>query len=140
MPFYNSKEFAFSQVSVNILGRTINGFLGVKYAIKTDKAYLYGRGSNPLSIQSGNHSYEGEITMTQSEVEAMILAVKSQNPNMLLTQVSFDIVVAYTNDNVIVTDIILGAEISEYEKALKQGDKNMEIALKFMALGIQEGV
>jgi hypothetical protein len=137
---FNSKQYNFSQVSVNILGRTINGFLGIKYSIKTEKDYLFGRGNNPLSIQSGNNKYEGELSLTQSELEAMNIAVKQANPDGLLTQVAFDIVVAYASDTIITVDVIEGAEFTEYEKGMKQGDKNMEISLKFMALRIREDI
>lgn len=140
MPTFNSKEYSYSNVSVNILGRTVRGLLGVKYAIKADKSYLHGRGANPLSIQSGNKTYEGEIILTQSEVEAMVLATKAADPTNDLTDVAFDIVVSYGEGTRVTTDVILGAEISEYEKGMKQGDKHMEVSLKFMAIGINQGV
>lgn len=139
MPTFNSKEYGFSNVAVNILGRTVRGLLGVKYSIKTDKSFLHGRGSAPLSIQSGNKTYEGELQLTQSEIEAMVLVVKAVDPANDLTDIAFDIVVSYGEGTRVVTDIVLGAEISEYEKGMKQGDKNMEVSLKFMALGINEG-
>ena len=138
MPTFNSKEYSFSNVSVNVLGRTIRGFLGVKYSIKTDKAYLHGRGSNPLSIQTGNKTYEGELMLTQGELQALVITAKAADPLNDLTDVSFDIVVSYGEGTRVHTDIILGAEVMEYEKGMKQGDKHMEISLKFMALGIKE--
>ena len=138
MPF-NSKVYSFSNVSVNILGRNVRGLLGVKYTVKTDKAYLRGRGNKPLSIQSGDKSYEGELQLTQSEIEAMVLAVKSQDVNADLTDVAFDIVVSYGEGTRVVTDIVLGAEFTDYEKGFKQGDKHMEVSLKFMALDLKEG-
>lgn len=139
MPF-NSKQFAYADVKVVLLGRTLEGFLGVKYSVKTDKSRLYGRGKKALSIQSGNEEIEGSLTMVQSEVEALRAAVRAANPLAKITDISFDIVVTYGDTLTAVTDIIRGCEFTEYEKSLKQNDKYMEIELKFIALDIDEGV
>jgi hypothetical protein len=140
MPTFNSKNYEFADVSVRLLGRTVEGFRGVKYTIKTDQDALYGRGNKPLSIQAGNKSYEGELTVTQSELTGMEAAIKAISPTKDLTDVSFDIVVQYNDGTLLVTDVIKSARISEYEKGFAQGDKEMEVALKFMALNIQTNV
>jgi hypothetical protein len=137
---FNSKEYSFSNVSVNLLGRTINGCLGVKYGVKNDKSYLYGRGSDPYSIQPGVKSYEGELTVTQSEINAMVDAVKAADPTADLTDISFDVVIAYGEGNKVNTDVLVSAEFIDYEKGMKTGDKNMEVTLKIMALKLRENV
>ena len=132
---YNSEEYAWKDLSINVLGRVLNGVTGLKYSEKTDQTPLYGRGQKPIAIQSGNMSFEGEITLLQSEAIALQNAAKAANKRV--GQISFDIVAAYSIDTAINTDIIKGVKISDFEKALKQGDKNMEIAFKFMALDVQ---
>lgn len=137
---FNSKQYSFSDVSVIVLGRTLEGFRGVKYSVKADKEVLHGRGRKAFSIQTGNETVEGELMLLQSELEALRTAVKAANPNAKLTDISFDIVVTYGNGATAVTDTILGCEITEYEKGLEQSDKFMEISLPFLALDVKEGV
>jgi len=136
---FNSKQYAFSDVSVIILGRELQGFRGVKYSVKTEKEVLHGRGRKAFSIQQGAESVEGELMLLQSEVEALRAAVKAVNPTYKLTDVAFDIVVTYGNGLTAVTDIIQGAEFTEYEKGMESADKFMEISLPFLALDVKEG-
>lgn len=135
---FNSKQYQFSDIKVILLGRELEGFRGVKYKVSTDKEVLFGRGKKGLSIQSGNETIEGELMLLQSEVEALRAAVKAVNPLYKLTDVSFDIVVTY-GDSIAVTDIIQGAEFTEYEKGMEQADKFMEVTLPFLALDVKEG-
>lgn len=132
---YNSEEYSWKDLSINILGRVLNGVTGLKYSEKTDIAPVYGRGQKPIALQSGNMSFEGEITLLQSEAIALQNAAKAAGKRV--SQISFDIVASYAIDTTINTDIVKGVKISDFEKALKQGDKNMEIAFKFMALDVQ---
>ncbi len=134
---FNSKQFQFSDVSVIVLGRELQGFAGVSYKVKTEKTPVFGRGNKALSIQSGNEMIEGKLSLLQSELEAFTLAVKATNPLLKITDVSFDIIVTYGNGTDSRTDKILGCEFTEYEKGMKQGDKNMTIELSFVALDIQ---
>jgi hypothetical protein len=136
---FNSKQYSWSDTKVLLLGKTLTGIQGVKYSRKKEKEYVYGRGSKPLAIQDGNESVEGELTLLQSELELLRAAVRLKDPTANITDVSFDIVVSYDRDNIAVTDVIQGCEIMEYEKGMKQGDKFMEISLKFMALDVIEG-
>ena len=63
--------------------------------------------------------------------------MQSINPNYDLTSVAFDIVCTYGDGADSTTDIVLGAEITEYEKGMKQDDKFAKIDLPFIALGIK---
>lgn len=135
---FDSQQFAFRDIRVVLLGREVVGFQGVKYKVKQEKEFLYGRGSKPLAVQSGNESVEGSLTFLQSELEALVAAVKTIDPTKKLTQVSFDVVVTYGNSTDASTDILLGCQITEYEKGMAQGDKYMKIELPFMALDVKE--
>lgn len=137
---FNTRQYSFSDVSVNILGRTLEGFRGVSYKVSVEKEHLHGRGKKPLSIQNGAETIEGELMLLQSELEAMRAAVKAANPLAKLTDVSFDIVVTYGDGATAVTDVIQGCQFTEYEKGLKAADKFMEISMPFLALDVKEGV
>lgn len=137
---FNSKQYAFSDVKVIILGREIEGFRGVSYKVSVEKEHLHGRGKKPLSIQSGQETIEGELMLLQSELIALVTAVKAVNPNYKITDVSFDIVITYGDGTTASTDIVRSAEFTEYEKGMENGDKFMEVSMPFLALDLNENV
>lgn len=90
------------------------------------------QGQQAARHQRGNKSYEGSITLLQSEYESLKQACGGD-----ILDASFDIVVAYGNaskGDAIVTDILVGAEFTEDKTAWKQGDKFQEKVLPFIFL------
>ena len=136
---FNSAEYSFSDVNVVLMGRPIGGLRGIKYKVSQEKELLYGAGQEPRAALRGNKSYEGEVTVLQSELEAMLRAAGTGRDVTDLRGI--DIVVVYAPEEglPLVTDIVQGVEFKEVEKGLKQGDKFAEISLPFLALGIQYG-
>ena len=68
---FNSREYEWSDVNVVAAGRPVTGIRGVKYSSKQEKKVLHAKGNKPHSIQRGNKTYDGELTVTQSEYEAL---------------------------------------------------------------------
>lgn len=133
---FNSAQYSWADVKVIMLGREVTGLQGVKYKVSTEVEEVYGRGSLPLALQSGNKSFEGTIMLLQSEVDALEIAVATINPLYDLTDVQFDVVVTYGDAGSSHTDTIQGAKITDYEKGMEQGDKYMKIEMPFKALGV----
>jgi hypothetical protein len=131
-----ANQFNYRDVTIYLLGKKLTGAQGVKYSVKVEKEALYGRGNKAMSIQTGNESVEGELKILQMELELLIAAVKLKDPLAKITDFSFDLVVVYQQGLKAITDVIQGVEFSEYEKGLEQGDKFMEISLKFLALDV----
>lgn len=130
---------SWKDVRVVILGRSIEGIVDVSYKRITKKDHVRGRGNKSLGIVSGDETIEGKVTILQTELEAMVLA--AQTAGKTLTEVSFDIVHVYENDEeTTTTDIVVGAEFTEYEKKLGQSDPYMKIELPYMALELKENV
>lgn len=137
---FNSKEYEWNNLELVMLGRPVTGIRGVTYKASQEKEVIYARGNKPRAIQKGNKSFEGKLSLLQSELEALLVAAGKGKD---ITDIpAFDVVVAYApgNGGVIVTDIIKNIEFTESEKALKQGDKFMEIELPFIALDIEYNV
>ena len=67
----NTREYEWSDVNVIVAGRPVTGIRGVKYSSKQEKELLHAKGNKPIGIQHGNKTYEGELTLLQSEYEAM---------------------------------------------------------------------
>lgn len=132
---FDSRQYEFADLTLALGGRVITGFRGIKYSSKQEKELVYGKGNQPQSIQKGNISHEGEITLLQSELETLRLAGKGSVLGLRL-----DAVVIYgdpANGDVLVTDKIRGIEFTEDAKELKQGDKFMEVTLPFICLRIE---
>lgn len=135
-----AKEAAWKDLSVVIFGTTIEGLLEVKYKRTDKKERLFGRGSKAHGLVSGNEEISGSLTMRQSDLEAMVRAVQVASPGTPITKVSFDIIHSYENtEGLLTTDIVVGAQFEEYEKALAQGDTHMKITLPYIALDLKEG-
>lgn len=136
----NSKEYEWSDVHVVMMGREVTGIRGIQYDAEQEKTPIYGRGNKPRSIQKGNKSYSGTITILQSELEALQLAAGKNNS--ILDLPAFDVVNAYAPESggTIITDIVKSIEITKVPKGMKQNDPNMEIELPFVALDIQYNV
>jgi light-regulated signal transduction histidine kinase (bacteriophytochrome) len=136
--YFNSKQYAWSNVQAVMLGRIVTGLRGVEYKTSREKEPVYGAGDEPQGIQFGNKKYEGTITILQSELEALARFAKTNGFDDI-TDVEFDLVVAYVPQTgaPIVTDTIKFVSITEIPKAMKQNDKFMEVALPFIALGVK---
>ncbi len=129
---FNSREYEWADITVVVAGRPVTGFRAVDYSSKQEKEALYAKGNKPHGIQRGNKSYEGSITLLQSEYEALRQACGGD-----VLDASFDLVVAYGNaskGDAIVTDILVGAEVTEDNTEWKQGDKFQEKKLPFIFL------
>lgn len=136
---FNSAEYAWKDVFVFIDGNPIGGIQNIEYTQSTENEYVYGRGSAPRAIQEGNESYEGTITLLQSEYEALREATQAAGYKNI-TKVFFTISVSYAIGTNIQTDVVQQLKITEIPKSLAQNDKFMTIELPFMALGVKENV
>ena len=81
---FNSREFEWSDVSVVLAGRLVTGIRGIKYENKQEKEHLYAKGNKPHSIQRGNISSIGDISLLQSEYLALCKACKGNILNASL--------------------------------------------------------
>ena len=126
----NTREYEWSDVNVVLAGRLVTGLRGVKYSAKQEKELLHAKGNKPHSVQRGNKTYDGEITLLQSEYEALKQACGGD-----ILDASIDIVAAYGNPSagdVITTDVLVGVEFTEDNTEWKQGDKFQEKTLPFL--------
>lgn len=132
---FNSKEYEWSDITVMLGSRDLTKIRGVKYKESREKEAIYAKGKKPIAIQSGNNTYDGEITILQSEYEEL-----RKLGNGSLLGLSFDAVVCYgnpSNGGEIITDKLIGVEFTETEKDWAQGDKFKEIKLPIIFLDLK---
>ncbi|MES2730047.1 MAG: hypothetical protein V4621_08155 [Pseudomonadota bacterium] len=133
----NGKEYSWADIQFTFLGRPVIGITEIKYGSKRDRKFIYGVGERPVAYANGQEESNGSITLLQSEFEALVRSAKEQGktPTSL---VPFDIIVMYLDDaNIMVKDIIRQVLTLEWEKASKQGDLNMTVAIPFNAAFIE---
>lgn len=131
----NTKEYEWSDVSVVVAGRPVTGLRGIKYGAKQEKELLYAKGNQPCGIQHGNKEYSGELTLLQSEYEALRVACGGD-----VLDASFNIVASYgnpTRGDAITVDVLANVEITEDNTEWKQGDKFQEKTLPFVFLRLK---
>lgn len=132
---FNSREYEWNDISVVMAGRLVTGLRGIKFGSKQEKEHLFAKGNKPHSIQRGNISYSGEITITQSEYETLLASAKGDVLNA-----QFDVVVSYGNPSkgeASATRILVGCEITDDEEEWKQGDKFLEKRLPFLFVDLK---
>ena len=133
---FDGRQYEWADLSLILGGNDLTGIRGVKYSEKMEREPVYAKGRYAHSIQSGNSAVEGEVTLLQSEYEALVAA---GNGNVL--SLSLDAEVNYGNPpDASTTDRIIGLRFTEAAKELKQGDKFMEITLPFVALRVQNQI
>ena len=136
---YNSREYEWADFTAILGGRDITGIRAVKYSRKIEREGVYAKGRNAKAIQSGNITVEGEITVLQSEYEALVASSKNRD----IFNLSVDLLGAYgnpSNGDMLLYDRIIGLRFTEEAKQFKQGDKFMEITLPFIALDVKRQV
>ena len=129
---FNSRQYEWADITVFAGGRDITGIRSIKYSTKQEKDLLHGKGNNPLSIQKGNKTNEGEIGLLQSELEALEVAAGGS-----ILDLELNVVVTYGNPSkgdAVKTDQLIGVQFTEDPRELKQGDKFMEITVPFLFL------
>ena len=131
----SSKQYSWNDISVAFGGKIEEGVTEVEFSVKQEKDVLRGRGNKPYQVLKGNKDFEGKINIWQSALEAMI----KDAPNKDILALRFDVIWAFTptDGGETVTDVLVGCEIKEYKKSMKQGDKNMLVELPFIFLDVK---
>lgn len=68
---FSTKECAWSQTSMKLLGRTIVGLRGFEFKLSFEKELLFAAGNVAIDIQEGNESSSGNISALKYEVDLL---------------------------------------------------------------------
>ena len=130
-----SKQYSWNDISVAFGGTIHEGVDEIEYNWKQEKKVIRGRGPKGHSIGRGNKDGTGKVVLWQSLVEQMI----KDAPNKDILKLNFDLIWSFVPEDggATVTDVLVTCEITEYKKAMKQGDTNMLIELPFVFLDLK---
>ena len=116
-----------NSVTLNMLGRDVEGITAIAYDDSVDKENVYGAGKYPVGRGEGNYTAKASITLLKEEVNAL---QNSLPPTMGLDSIApFPIVVEYEYNGFKKKDIIHNCEFKGNGVDVKQNDKS--IATKF---------
>jgi hypothetical protein len=131
---FGSKQFGWKDYTIVYGGRILEGCTGFETTTKKAKEFLYGRGSNPHEILSGNTEHEGKIKLWQSDVERMI----ADAPDNDILKLRFNVTEAFVPEDggQTVVNTYQDVEITELAMALNQGDTNQIVELPVLFLNV----
>ncbi|HMQ77115.1 MAG TPA: hypothetical protein PKE21_13840 [Flavobacteriales bacterium] len=135
----NGQEYAWEDLQIVVEGKSIPliGVTGIEYVSKKVHENIRGRGNRPVSMGRGQEDYEGKITILQSELEAMQIALGTRS---LTTRQPFSITVAYAPEvGPPRVDVLQGVRITEVPKGITGDDTHMKIELPLAIFNIKYG-
>lgn len=133
---FDTREYEWADITLIVGGEEIAGIRSVRYKEEIEREAIYAKGNQPVAIQSGNRSYDGEIIVLQSAYEQLVKAGRGS-----VLSISADATVHYGNPNKgdsILSKRITGMRFTEAENQMTQGDMFMEVTLPFIALNINQ--
>ena len=128
----NGMEYAFEDIKISMLGRSIIGFTDIKYGATKEYSNIHARGNKPIKRGRGKKDAKpGSITLLQSEFEAL---QRSAPPLTDPTDwAPFDITVSYAPlGGIVTTDIIPACQCNDWEKGMSTEDGHKTITLQLI--------
>jgi hypothetical protein len=135
---FSTKECAWSQTSIKLLGVTIEGIRGWSFKKAIDKELLFAAGDEAVDITSGNKSISGTLTLLKYEFDKLNDAAQLAGYDDILEVPHTAILItcafklnATTPIRTISTP--LGLAFTDSEVAMQQNAKMTEVPLPFIA-------
>ena len=135
---FSTDECAWAQTSLKLLGRTIIGLQGFKFKKGVEKEHIYGAGSDPIDINSGNRKPEGSIDVLKYELDLLNEAAQAAGYDDITevphTAISITCAFKKTPTSTINTIESSGVAFSEWEIGMEQNAKMTKVSLPFLAM------
>ncbi len=135
---FSTKECAWAQTTLKLLGATIIGIRGFEFKKNIEKELLYAAGDEAIDITSGNKGVSGSITLLKYEVDKLNEAAQlagfddvTEIPHPLIM-----ITCAYklnVNSKVQIIETPMGVAFTDITIAMQQNAKMTEVPLPFIA-------
>lgn len=137
---FSTKECAWAQTTVKLLGRTITGIRGFEFRKAKEKEHLYAAGSDPIDIQEGNRTPTGSLTLLKYEVDLLNEAARAAGyadiTEVPHTLISATCTFKKTPNTKMETVTALGISFSELPVGMQQNAKMTEVTLPFLAMRV----
>lgn len=134
-PLINGRSWAWADINVSLLGRTVYGITAIDYSDKQDITNNYGSGAMPISRGYGKYEAEAKITLEAKEVDRIAAAI----PGGRLQDIPpFPVTVAFVNSaNLAVTHKLMNCQFKSNKRASKAGDTTIDVELDLVVSHIE---
>lgn len=116
------KMAGWNSVTVNVLGRDLEGVTEVEYDDEQEIESVYGAGAMPIGQGEGNYSAKGALMLYAEE---RINLLDSLPAGSRIQDLVFPVVVEYEYNGRIYTDKLNNCRFKNQGVAVKQNDKNI---------------
>lgn len=135
---FNTRECAWHQTTVKMLGKTFVGLRGFEFEKNIDKEYLRASGNEPIDIQTGDKSYPGTLKLLKYEVDQLNDAAVAAGYEDIL-EVPHELIVITCVHKKNKTDkartiTAAGVAFTSLKYALDSGGKSTEVPLPFLSM------
>lgn len=135
---FSTKECAWSQTTVKILGRTLVGIQGFDFEKDVETEYLFGAGPDPIDIQRGRKTYPGSIDVLKFELDLLNDAALNAGYEDI-TEVPHEAIVITCVYKKLAADTprtvtAMAVAFGNYKVAMKENDKSTVVSLPFKSM------
>lgn len=135
---FSTKECAWAQTSMKLLGATITGIRGFEFKKNIEKELIFAAGDEAIDITQGNKSVSGSLTLLKYEFDKLNDAAQAAGyeditevpHNAILITCAFKL---NATTPVRIIETTLGAAFTEHTVAMQQNAKMTEVPLPFIA-------
>ncbi|MGH2624857.1 MAG: hypothetical protein ACRDE7_14405, partial [Sphingobacterium sp.] len=125
-----------NSITVNMLGRDLEGITELSYTDTQTKENVYGGGEYPIGRSRGNYEPAASITLLKEEVNALVAALGKGK--RIQDIAPFDIIVEYEdNEGLIRKDRIRNAEFTNAGVEVAQSDGTISTQLTLIVSHIE---
>lgn len=133
----NGIRHSWSQVRINVMGRTVTGISEITYEDETEMEDIIGQGGMPTHRGEGNYTAKCGLKLYNYEVDAIL---RSGGIGSRLQDIPpFDITVVYLpkGQDGLITHTIRNVQIMGNSRSAKAGDKMLEVSMKTICSHIE---
>lgn len=132
------KVAGWNSITLNLLGRDVEGITEISYDDTTEKENIYGAGGYPVGRGEGNYAANASITLQEEERRAILASLPANTRMQDIPP--FDIPVAYEYGGKLYKDIIRNCEFTNNGVEVSQNDKTMNFSFELIVSHISWNV
>lgn len=137
---FSTKECAWAQTSLKILGRTVEGLKGFEFNKEIEKELVYAAGDEAIDITAGNKKVEGSLTVLKFEHDLLTDAAQLAGYDDIteVPHVATVITCAFKLNATapIRTITVFGVAFTKWGIGMQQNAKFTDVSLPFLATKI----
>ena len=118
------KVAGWNSISVNIMGRELEGIQELSYSDEKDLENVYGAGAFPVGQGDGNYTCKATLSLLNEERLALL---ESLPRGKRLQDLTFDMTVVYEYNDRVYTDVVKNCRFMNHGVEVKQGDKSIVV-------------